>query len=284
MVTRVFAVALLLSVATSTAPFERSLFEQARVHYRNLDFDRSLPLLRQALDGELPMEERLDVYVLYASCLAIVGRSVESEAPFRLLLRARPDFELPADTSPKILAVFRKVQAEERAITEQIERVERERLVATIGIVEEPSPPRIGGEPLEFGFRITDPRGAVATARLNYRRSGAYSSLALERKLGSWSGTVPASWTESDTEFHVEYFVRLDDDQGQALTTFASGLAPARALVAPGRIEVSKPFYTTGWFWGAAVTVIVAAGLATGFGIAAASDLPQSDLPPVHLP
>ena len=55
----------------------------------------------------------------YAHHSSTRGAPVDAEGPFRLLLRLNPGFVLPAQTTPKIVAVFRKVEAEERAIFEQ---------------------------------------------------------------------------------------------------------------------------------------------------------------------
>src|SRR5688500_10600093 len=112
---------LLLALPSADSGVGRLLAE-ARSLFEQLEYDRVLPVARSVLARpEATLDQKLDAYVLEASCLAIVGDPVEAEQPFRLLLRARPDFDLAVETAPKILAVFRKVQGEERAIKEQMQ-------------------------------------------------------------------------------------------------------------------------------------------------------------------
>ena len=189
------------------------LLARARALYDALEYDRVIPFAEALLArAEADIEQRLDAYLLQGSCLAIIGDPVEAEKPFRFLLRGRPGFDLPPETAPKILAVFRKVQVEERAIVEQLRELERARLVKELelsgGVPEE----AVGGRPLPFEFRLRDPRGVVAAVQLQYRRRGepSFSSLALRRdESGAWRGALPGEWTASSTGFALEYFLTL---------------------------------------------------------------------------
>src|SRR5690606_2123298 len=185
------------------------------------------------------IEHRLDAYVLKGSSLAIVGDPIEAEHPFRFLLRGRPDFDLPADTPPKILAVFRKVQVEERFIANQMKELERKKAVEQITIKSDIVDVTRGGVPVSCDVTVRDPRGAVSAVSVLYRREGqaAFSSLALvSDEGGGWVGAVPGEWSENDAGFTMEYYVALLDAEGAMLKSAGSSSSPLRVTVEPGAV------------------------------------------------
>ncbi|HEY3449335.1 MAG TPA: hypothetical protein VGK67_23475 [Myxococcales bacterium] len=221
---------------------------------------------------EATVEHRLDATLMQACALAMVAEASEAEKPFRLLLRGRPGFEMPADTDPKILAVFRKVQADEKAILSQV----RELTLRELKLAGEPPVKGEGGSPLTFGYRLRDPRGMVAQMNLRYRREGEkdFASLSLVRnESGGWAGAIPGEWTQSEKPYQVEYYLTTADAEGQTLVDLAAATAPLKVPVEP-----QVPLYKSGWFWGAVGVVAVAVGAAAGILVSQASALPSSDL------
>jgi len=279
--------ALLLVAAAPSGAQVDELLQRSRAHYDNLEFDQVIPLAAQVLGAqEATPEQRLDAYVLQASCLAIVGRAIDAEQPFRLLLRMRPEFDLGDDTPPKILAVFRKVQVEEKTIADQIRAMERERMLAEMSVAGGAESDAVGGEPVRFLYRIRDPRGVVAGAELHYRRAGrpAFSVLALERGPGGeWGGDVPASWTENTAGMTIEHYLSTADASGAALLAMGTADSPLQLTVAPGEIAEPEAFYETVWFWATTAAVVVAGAAASVVAVEAARSLPDSDLGQVDL-
>ncbi|MGC4122413.1 MAG: hypothetical protein QM765_49115 [Myxococcales bacterium] len=221
---------------------------------------------------EATLDQKLDATLMQACALAMVAGASEAEKPFRLLLRGRPDFELPADTDPKILAVFKKVQGEEKAILQQVRELDLKQLSLT----GEPPAQGQGGAPLVFGFQLRDPRGMVAQMNLRYRREGEkeFASMPLARSdSGRWSGAIPAEWTKTEASFQVEYYLTTSDAGGGSLVDLAAATSPLKVAVEP---EV--PIYKSGWFWGAVGVVAVAVGAAAGILVSQAGTLPSSDL------
>ncbi|MCU0694947.1 MAG: hypothetical protein MUC96_00305 [Myxococcaceae bacterium] len=235
--------------------------------YRSLEYDQVIPLAEALLArDDLSQEQRLEVYRLQGSARAIVEDPVDAERPFRLLLRARPDYDLPADTPPKILAVFRKVQTEEKALANQLRDVERARLIANLRLTGEPPREPQGGRPLRFSYRVRDTAGVVETMRLQYRRAGqkAFSSLALERgDDGAWRGVIPGEFTADERGFTLEYVVETADRDGVLLTE-GSAAAPRALAIAAGQVPTTafKPVPRAVFFTSAGVTA--ALGLAAG--------------------
>lgn len=262
----------------NTTPSQEVL-RQAQAAYAALDYDQVLPLTEVALGrSDLTLEERLEAYRLQGSARAIVMDPMEAESAFRLLLRARADYELPAGTPPKILSVFRKVQIEERALAQTLQQVERARMIASLTLLGDPASPATGGKPLRFSFRVKDPTGVVDSVRVPFRREGdkAWSSLALQRnEVGSWEGALAGEVTASEKGFTFEYYVETADTQGVLLTRGTS-LVPQRLPVTPGFVQVAtlKPIHRAVFFVSAAFTA--ALGLAAG-GLALAFQAKQAE-------
>lgn len=243
------------------------LHAQMRRLYDALDYDRIVPFAAALVaHPDATVEQRLDAYLVQGSSLAIVGHPIEAEMPFRFLLRGRPDFDLPADTPPKILAVFRKVQVEERAIRDNLAAHVRRDLVRTLAIDGLPQGSARGGFPLRFELRLTDPKNAVRGVRVDYRRAGraAFSSLALEPHApGRWVGEIPGEWTADEAPYLLEYRVHTVDADGAPLLTLG-GERPLTAAMEAGSVADATPLLQSWWFWGsvavATTAVLGAAG------------------------
>jgi hypothetical protein len=242
-----------------------ALVTQLDALYTALEYDKVVPLAEQVLArDDLTLDQRLEVYRLQGCAKAIVDDPVDAEKPFRLLLRARADYELPASTPPKILAVFRKVQSEERALAGLTREVERARIIAGLKLLGDPPTKAQGGLPLKFQFRLRDPTSAVESMRVSYRRDGqnVFSSLALQRsEEGDWRGALAGEVTADPKGFVMQYFVETVDATGPLLTLGAAA-TPRSIQVAAGQVPVArfKPIPPALWATSAAVTGVLGAG------------------------
>lgn len=235
--------------------------------YKTLEYAAVIPLAEQVLArSDLSSDQRLEAYRLQGSAKAIVEDPVDAERPFRLLLRARPEYDMPAETPPKILAVFRKVQSEERALASQLRGVERSRLIAALRLSGEPAKEAQGGRPIRFAYRVRDTAGVVETVKVQFRRAGqkAFSSLALERsEEGEWRGLIPGEFTADEKGFTLEYLTETADREGVLLAA-GSQAQPLTIEVSAGQVPVqafkpiSKPVFFT------SVGLTAAAGVASG--------------------
>ena len=268
-----------------------ALLERAGKHFRDQDYDKVLPLVEAALARpDVSVDQRLDAYLMQGSSLAIIGDAVEAEKPFRFLLRGRPDFDLSADTAPKILAIFRKVQVEEKAIASQMKELEHNRIVKELQLLGVPPAQAQGGLPITFTYQLRDPRGLVTQVQLLYRRAGeeAFAALPLKHDpRGDWSGAIPGEWTASPTPYSLEYFVTSADVAGERLIALASATSPLALPVDAGKVPEQKPLYKNGWLWGGVALVAVALGTATYFVVQKAGQTSEPSVPfgvQVHLP
>ncbi len=249
------------------------LMQRAKELHDQLEYDKVLPLVTEILTrgDAVPIDTQLDAYVLEGSCLAITGKPIDAEGPFRRLLRGRPDFDLPNDTPPKILSVFRKVQAEEQAIARQMEELTRKRIIKGMQLIGDVPDTLKGGRPIVFDYLLKDPALAVTTVRVQYRKKGetAYSSLALKSAEGRWRGRIPGEWTANEGGAQLQMYVETLDATGPLLTVGAAG-APVVRDIAPGEVDHSAPPPLPPWsVWvGAGTTAALAlagGGFAAGF-------------------
>jgi len=282
---RVICCALLLLQVTAVAAAKRTtptptaeLLDRARARYDTMDFDEILPLVNEVLAREeVAAEHQVEAYRLQAIALAVMNRTVEAEAAFRLLLRVSPDYELPEGSSPMVSALFSKVQLEERAIRDRIEQHERAKLVAEMAIEGAPPEEVEGGSPVQIEFAVRDPRRAVESVQLRYRRKGDpdYSALALSiDERGLWTGIIPAETTENEEGLVLEFFVETLDQGNIPLVTSGDAEDPRLLQVAPG--FMSPNWYESWIFWTIAAGAVAAA--ATTVGIVVSTE--QSSVEP----
>jgi len=251
--------------AWAAAEATPQLFSRLQGLYDDLEYDAVVPLARQLIelrDASPAMLEK--TYLMLGSSLAVIGEASDAEAPFRLLLRLRPDFEMPPDTTPKILAVFRLVQTEERRIAEQVRQHDRDELLGTLRLAGGPQGELRGGQPIDFAYRLRDPRGVVSAVSVQYRRRNAAAFSALALQLGPdnlWHGEIPGEWSNNEDGMELEFYASTADDKGEELISLPKNAAPVRVGVEPG-VAGGDALQKQWWFW--TIVGVVAAGAAVG--------------------
>ena len=242
------------------------LLEKVKELYRSLEYEKVIPVAEQLLErDDLAVDQRLDAYRYYGSAKAIVEDPIEAERPFRMLLRSRPDYDLPPDTPPKILNVFRRVQTEEKALASQLREVERARIVSQLKLIGDLPTQGRGGRALALSLRLRDPTGSVDAVLVPYRREGqaSFSSLALQRDdAGDWRGAIPAEFTADEAGFTLEYFIQTLDAVGPLLEE-GTAREPRRIAISAGAIDRARPPVPR-WAFFTGVGLTAVAGLGAG--------------------
>lgn len=243
----------------------KALLDQAKTLFEDMEYDAVIPKAEKVIaHAQSTTNEKLDAYLLMGSSLVIVGNQVDAEIPFRSVLRISPNHSLPTSESPKILSVFNMVKQEEQAILDQTRAMELSMLLQQMSIIGSVEQNQTGGVPLEFSYRIRDPRGMVDHFQVNYRRQGKknYSSLALSQdNSGDWLGAVTGEWTENDDGFVMEYQLVTTDSLGEKLISMGTQGVPLNIDIGPGTVAGAVPLYEKVWFWvltGVAVSTIAA--------------------------
>lgn len=210
----------------------------AALEYRDADALSAALLARE----DLTLDERIDTQLARGRVLAIIADPTDAEPMFRLVLRARPAFDLPDDTPPRVLAVFRKVQVEERRAADQLRAVERARRIAGLALrYREPTEVR-GGQPLLVELRLRDDTGAAERLRMGWRvGTGEFATLPLSRRPdGAWAGTLSASDTVNQQGAKLDYFFEVADPAGVLLSDGNAG-KPHQLTLLPGQVKVTPP-------------------------------------------
>lgn len=255
--------ALALAQAARMDSVEARLEEASRL-FEDLELDGALAAVERALQDERATpEQRLVAFTLQAKVLAVLGDQIGSERAFRMVLRGQPDYEIGTDTSPKIVAIFRKVQAEEAAIVAETRARERQKLVDSIEIRGELPVSATGGYDIPVELTVVDPRAAVAGALVFYKQQGEpqYSSVPLAlNELGRWRGSIPGSRTENRNGSRLLYYVETRDGAGEALGRRHSPTEPAALVLDAGTVASAVPAYRQPWFWMLAGGIAAAAG------------------------
>ncbi|MDP7037736.1 MAG: hypothetical protein QGI45_01150 [Myxococcota bacterium] len=198
-------------------------------------------------------EDRLRAFELQAYALIFLGDDVHAEESFHALLKIKPDFKLPKDSSLKLLQVFSKVSLEFAEAQKKLFEKHLEKMRAQIRVTDETTTEIVGGESLTFRFTLEDPKKYIDKIMLAYRKNveEKYATLpvGLNLETGQWEVTLSREWTENEKGLEVEYFVSSRDKRGYAMRDLYSMEEPNFLYVRPGLLSANQPFYKRIWFW-----------------------------------
>jgi tetratricopeptide (TPR) repeat protein len=253
-----FAVAGFAQVAGA----EGNPLAEAKEHWRDLDYDLVIAAADRALAGTPTDATKIEALRLKASALVVLGRTAEAETTFAQIFAIDPEYDLPDDTSPRVLTVFRPARA--RWLVSEEKRLGTElgpSLAALNVVVKLPDRAR-GGRPLAVTVDLTDPGGIADTLVLSYRRAPDkhYSTLTAPARAGATTLTIPEAFTASPTQYTLELYVRVRHRSGLTLRQEGDPAHPVALAVGAGQIPKPTPFYRTWLFYGV-VTVAGAAAI-----------------------
>jgi len=109
---KLLATAAVMLLLGPLAHAENGHLTRARAAYDQLDYDKVTPLLEQALAQNNTVEDEVAIYELLGLIHVTYGHDQDAQAAFVELLKRRPDYRLPADSSPKIVSVFELAKSE----------------------------------------------------------------------------------------------------------------------------------------------------------------------------
>lgn len=229
-------------------------------HWRELDFDLVVQSADRILEeASLRKSERLEVLRLKGSALVVLDRRKEAVAAFERIFAIDPDYELPAKTSPRILAVYRparaawQVRIEERLATSLGKSYRAVRMKAKVPAAGK------GGRAMPVRVELADPGKIVDKLVLSYRRRGHrhYSALTAAANPGTVVLTIPGAFTASAKDYVLELYIRARHRSGSVLRRQGGADRPLVIQMAAGQVPRRKPIYKRWWFW-ASVGVVAA--------------------------
>jgi hypothetical protein len=247
---RHIVIALVLLGGVAQAAVESELVRSGMAAYNDLDFQKSIDLLKKALNESLTKEEKVATYKTMAFAHVALGKTADAQTDFENLLQVDPSFQLDRTISPRVRTAF------EAAQTKVAVFVGVENKAITPGLRVEA--PRQGKYGQPVSLRASYAGGMVQKMELFYRTRGQnkFNRLEVRGTTGVFQATVPGMQVQAPA---LEYYLTLVDEIGATA-------AVAGSLGRPLGIDVPappKPLYTKGWFWGV-IGGVAAAGVVAG--------------------
>ncbi len=235
------------------------------------DFEDALKTLEAGIDDpELSDEQLAEMYRLQGLAALYLGNQDKARSAFERLLQARPDYEIPKSTSPRIRELYAKIK-------EDIKK----RRVRPVTLTLEPVDDVVQGSAVQVEAQIDD-MALGAVARLFYRRAGVQSfsfvDFTRDRQVKNrYHSTLPGFELPSESStYEVEYFVEVVDAGQRRLAGKGDPYSPMRFRAvpegggtSPGTKVGAVPLYQSPWFW-VVVGVVVAGGVGATIAIATA--------------
>ena len=236
--------------------------DQATRQVDDGDFEDAIRTLNRGLaEPDLTDDQLAELYRLLGLSNLYLGKEEGARDAFEKLLQARPDYEVPRSSPPKVAKMYARIK----------EDIKKRRVrPVTISLDALPNSP--GGQPVIVQTRIED-LSLGAKARFFYRRAGAqsFSSIDFSREKGTRDGftaTVPAFEVPAeDQAWELEYYLEVFDAAQRRLAGRGDVYSPLSFKVLPkGQAATAaaadRPWYKNPWVW---VGVGVgAAAIATG--------------------
>jgi len=264
-------VAVVAAILVGHAAFARppsaqagALIDQARKHYHELDFELVVAATDRALAlPEANRDQHITALELKGSALVVLGRNHEADTCFWQLFEIDPDHELPPDTSPRVLSVFRPAKARWRVKQQEELALGLGPALGALKLALKLPAKAKGAQPISITADITDPGKIAAELALHYRRTGQqrYATMTTTARVGSNTIQIPGALTAAQKPYSLELFVQLRHQSGVILATSGSATTPHTIAVSAGQPRGTTPVYKHWWFW-TAIAVVAASAIA----------------------
>ncbi len=233
---------------------------RARELYDELNFEDAATTLQRAIEFSGNCRWDLaEVYRLKAFVDAVNNERERCHRDFEIFLALNPDYEIPADTPPKIRNCFEDAKAVPPARRE-------------LGLQHEVPPEVQPNAPVSIKVRVTDPLRLVDQVKVFFRREGVkVFTVVSARSDDNLSIVIPALAVPPDAQgYKMEYLVRTVDRWDGVLSEEGSVKKPLTFVVAPG--STGDSVVGKWWFWTAVGVGAVAIGVATALVVGSSAD------------
>ncbi len=228
------------------------LIERARAEWQDLEYRRVIASADAVLVlAAASARERAVALGMKASALIVLGDEQRAAAVFVDMFAADHSYQLPAPTSPRILAVYRPARSswELERDTALKERLGQE-LAALEVAVRHPARAR-GGRAVMIAVAAGASAQLIASVRLHYRRAGthSYSSLIARLSGAAVQIDIPGAFTAAPEPYTLELFVEVLHESGMVLRREGSREVPLTIAVSAGKVPRPMPLYKRWWVW-----------------------------------
>lgn len=226
--------------------------EELEQRWRDLEYEAVIAAADEILGSNADGKTKVEALRLKGSALVVLGRTDEAEATFIRIFAIDPNFELPDDTSPRVLAVFRPVRATWQVAEEKRLATELGPALAQLHLAVKLPAKAKGGRPLAVTVELTDPSAIASSLLLFYRRAQdqPYSTLTAVARDGTTSLTIPETFTASPKQYTLELYVRVRHRSGLTLRQEGTPERPVTLAVGAGQVPRPTPIYKKWWLYG----------------------------------
>jgi hypothetical protein len=266
------------SVKAHELPIGKAI-KQIQQMAEELEFEMVIELsAKLILRRELPPKDRIAVLYLQARAFVSLDDQLSAEGAFRLLIRSLPGFDITDDESPAIVAIFRKVQAEEEKMRQNLWLLEFQNIMSEMALDGGPTGMALGGLPVDFTYRLHDPRQSVDRFELSYRKdpSTPFATLPFSLTKESWFAQIPAEWTENSDGLTLQYYATTYHMNGAVLAKQGQPGSPFSLELEPGAMDDHINILDNPWVWVGAATGLVATVATAALVIYFESKVPEA--------
>lgn len=208
----------------------QDLVQQAQQLFDDQQYEESIAKLSAALvRPNNTQEQRVAIYRLLALNYITLGRKDEAESSVRGLLVIAPDYQLPANESPRFRDFF--ASARKKWEDEGRPGLVKEQPTQKPVVLKHGSPSQVDPEKnVELHAKVEDPDARVAHVRLYYRTGtkGDFVEVEAQRDGDSVRTQIPGSAVHPPL---VEYYLVAVDANGDAVASRGDATSPIRIAV-----------------------------------------------------
>lgn len=259
------AAVILLSLCSfgQTSP-KNPLLDRAVRQVEEGDFEDAIATLTRGIaEPDVTDEQLAEMYRLLGTAHLSLGHEAPAREAFEKLLQARPDYELPKATPPKLLSLYARIKDDVR-----------KRRLSPVTLTLQPLPEIAGNAPVLVTARIENL--ALGTkAKFFYRRAGAQSFSSIDFAGGKnlspdYQALLPAFEVPTENRpYEMEYYVEVADAAQRRLAGRGDAYSPLSFRVAAIEMSVRRtepaavPLYKNPWLWVGIGAGVAAATTAT---------------------
>ena len=220
--------------AAPAAPAQpQDLIAKGQQLFEDQQYEESIQTLSAALlRPSNTKEQKVEIYRLLALNYITLGRKDEADNAVRGLLVVKPDYQLPANESPRFRDFFKEAQAKWEA--EGRPGIVKEKPVERPVVLRHGSPSSADKDKtIDLHAKLEDPDGRTGSVRLYYRTGskGEFADTMAEVDGESVRAQIPASAVKPPL---MDYYFEVLDGGGSVIASRGDAQAPLRIAIPDG--------------------------------------------------
>lgn len=219
--------------ATSAPAQPQDLIAKGQQLFEDQQYEESVQTLSAALlRPNNTKEQKVEIYRLLALNYITLGRKEEADSAVRGLLVVQPDYQLPANESPRFRDFFKDARSKWEA--EGRPGLVKEQPIERPVVLRHGSPSSADkGKTIELRGKLEDPDGRAGSVKLYYRTGskGEFAETTAEVEGGEVRARIPGSAVKPPL---MDYYFEVLDAAGNVIASRGDAQAPLRVAIPDG--------------------------------------------------